>query len=131
MLSIKSRVVEASQVQIIVNPCGSQSENYMSYVKKSQLFKKKYKIENRSGGRLKNKFLKSKSILSTFLHCDQKNSIFFKKLRFFYIVIPLDIFFEIHNPNEKLLEISVFENSIIRWVYKVVKEALKKSEKFT
>ena len=27
------------------------------------------------------------------------------------------------------LEISVFENSIIRWVFKVVKEALKKYEK--
>ena len=37
------------------------------------------------------------------------------------------MFFEIHNPNKKWLEISVFENSIIRWVYKVVKEALKKS----
>ena len=37
--------------KIIMNPCESQSENYMSYVKKSQLFKKKYKIENQSGGK--------------------------------------------------------------------------------
>ena len=44
--------------------------------------------------------------------------------------IRFDIFFfEIHNRNKKWLEISVFENSIIRWVYKIVKEALKKSEK--
>ena len=28
-----------------------------------------------------------------------------------------------------MIEKSVFENSIIRWVYKVVKEALKKFEK--
>ena len=69
------------------------------------------------------------SILSTFLHCDRKNSSFFKKLRLFYIEFRLDIFFEINNPNKKWLEISVFENSIIRWVYKEVKEALKKSEK--
>ena len=36
---------------LFVNPWESLSENYMSYVKKSQLFKKKYKLENRSGGR--------------------------------------------------------------------------------
>ena len=56
---------------------------------------------------------------------------FFKKLRPFYIELRLDIFFEIHNPNKKWLEISVFEHSIIRWVYKVFKEALKNLEKFT
>ena len=38
-------------------------------------------------------------------------------------------FFEIHNANKKWFEISVFENSITQSVYKVVKEALKKSEK--
>ena len=38
-------------------------------------------------------------------------------------------FFKIPNPNKKWLEISYFENSVIRWVYKVVKEAFKKSEK--
>ena len=54
---------------------------------------------------------------------------FFKKLRLFYIEICFEIFFEIHNPNKKELAISVFENSIIRWVYKVVKEAFKKCEK--
>ena len=44
--------------------------------------------------------------------------------------IPIHIlFFEIHNLNKKWLEINVFANSIIRRVYKVVKEALKKSEK--
>ena len=37
--------------KIIVNPCESRSENYMSYVKKSQFLKKIYKIENLSGGR--------------------------------------------------------------------------------
>ena len=30
--------------EIIVNPCEFQSENYMSYVKKSQLFKKNIKL---------------------------------------------------------------------------------------
>ena len=39
--------------------------------------------------------------------------------------IQLDFIFII---KKKRLEISVFENSIIRWVYKVVKEALKKSK---
>ena len=68
--------------------------------------------------------------MSTFLHCDRKNRIFFKKLKLFHIEFTSwHFFFEIHNPNKKWLEISVFENSIIRWVYKVVKEALKKSEK--
>ena len=98
--------------------------------KKASAFQKKYKIENRSGGRLsKTHFYSQFSFLSTFLHCDQKNSIFFQKAETVYIEIRLDIFFEIHNHNEKWLEISVFGNSIIRWVYKVVKEALKKSEK--
>ena len=57
--------------------------------------------------------------------------IFFKKLRLFYIELRLDIYFDIHKPNKKWLEISVFENSIIRRVYKVVKEALKNLKKFT
>ena len=55
--------------------------------------------------------------------------VFFSKSWDFYIELRLDIFFEIHNPNKKWLEISVFENSIIWWVYEVVKEALRKSEK--
>ena len=37
--------------KIIVNPSESQSENYMPYVKKVSAFQKKYKTENRSGGR--------------------------------------------------------------------------------
>ena len=51
----------------------------MSYVKESQLFKKKYKIGNRSGGRnSKTHFQSQFWILSIFLHCDRKNSIFSK-----------------------------------------------------
>ena len=102
--------------KIIANPCESQSENCMC--KKVSAFKKKYKIENRSGGRSsKNTFKSQFLILSTFLQCDRQNCIFFKKLRLFYIEIRLDIFFfEIHNPNKKWLEISVFENSIIMGV---------------
>ena len=192
-----------------------------SCVKKVSAFQKIYKIENRSGGRLSKTHFKSQfSILSTFLHCDRNNSIFFEKLRLFpfsshteygkrgsiiiawvkqknsllltnvhvlYVLedktskkkfpsvclsvwdVCLSVWlsgcayvdfscghnnfrwsyriqtkfggcllclhrvtswhFFNHNPNKKRLEISVFENSIIRWVYKVVKEALKKSEK--
>ena len=54
---------------------------------------------------------------------------FSKNWDFFTYRYILKFFFEIHNPNKKWLEISVFKNSIIRWVYKVVKEVFKKSEK--
>ena len=64
-------------------------------------------------------------VMSLTLYC-----IFFQKAEtFLHRITALYFFFEIHNPNKKWLEISVFENSIIRWVYRVVKEALKKSEK--
>ena len=64
-----------------MNPCESQSENYMFYVKKSQLFEKKYKIENRSDARPSKTHFKSQfSILSTFLHCDRKNRIFLRSI---------------------------------------------------
>ena len=55
-----------------------------------------------------------------------KNSIFFKKLRLFTSWDTSWHFFQVHNPNKKWLEISVSENSIIRWVYKVVKKGLRK-----
>ena len=76
-----------------MNPCESQSANYMTSVKKCQLFEKKYKIDNQSGVRpSKTHFASLFSILSTLLHCDRKNSIFFKKLRLFCIDIRLDTF---------------------------------------
>ena len=52
--------------------------------------------------------------------------VFFQKAETFLHRVTLWHFFEIYNPNKNWLEISVFENSIIRWVYKVVKEALKR-----
>ena len=74
----------------------------MSYVKKSQLFGKKYKIENRSGGRPSKTFLKSIFDFEYFLVLRaEKEYLFFKKLRLFYIELRLDIFFEIHNSNKK------------------------------
>ena len=56
-------------------------------------------------------------------------TVFFQKAAIILHRVTSWHFFEIHNSNKKWLEISVFENSIIRWVFKVVKEALKKSEK--
>ena len=52
--------------------------------------------------------------------------LFFKKLRLFTSWDTSWHFFQVHNPNKKWLEISVSENSIIRWVYKVVKKGLRK-----
>ena len=67
--------------------------------------------------------------MSTFLHCDWKQYLFQKAETFLHKVISWHFFFEIHNPNKKWLEISIFKNLIIRWVYKVVTETLKKSGK--
>ena len=103
----------------------------MSYVKKSQLLTKNIKLRIEVAKDLQ-KHIFEVDFWFWVLSCIAigKMVFFFKKLRIFYIEIPDTswIFFEIHNPNKKWLDISLFENSI-RWVYKVVKEALKKSEK--
>ena len=57
-----------------------------------------------------------------------KTVFFFKKLRLFYIEIRINIFFK-SIILTKMIENKRFENSIIQWVYEVVKEAFKKSEK--
>ena len=77
-----------------------------------------------------NTFLKSISDFEYFLALRPKKKYFFQKAEtFLHTVTSWYIFFDIHNPKKKWLEISIFENSIIRWVYKIVKEALKKSDK--
>ena len=114
-----------------MNPCESQSENYMSYVKKSQLFKKNIKLRIEVAEDPQ-KHISKVNFRFWVLSCIAIGKIvfFFQKAEtFWHRVASWHFYFEINNPNKKWLKISVFENSIIRWVYKVVKEALKKSEK--
>ena len=96
--------------------------------KKSQVFKKNIKLRIEVAEDPQ-KYIFEVNFRFWVLSCIAIGKIvfFFKKLRLFYIEIRLEIFFEIQNPNKKWLEISVFENSIIRWVYKVVKEQCCKS----
>ena len=98
--------------------------------KKVSAFQKKYKSENQSSETQKHIF--KVNFQFWVLSCIAIGKIvFFSKSWdiFTQRYVLTYFFFEIHNPNKKWLEVSVFENSIIRWVYKVVKEALKKSEK--
>ena len=69
--------------KIIVNPCESQSENYMSYVKKSQLFKKNIKLRIEAAEDPQKHIFKSIFDFENFFALRSEKKYFFQKADIF------------------------------------------------